>query len=524
MRLSGWFVGLSAFILLLLGTGLCAVVGYNGMRTFVVDSWERGLRIDQPGDILAALTNPDAILEEPTPTDTGAGESVVVIPSITPVATAAGLITPQSVTVESTPEPSDTDQSEPVAQAAPPTPTIEPTPDLAAEYTWNDPRQIRILLLGIDERRGFTTERAYRTDTMIVVNVDPVRNTAGVISFPRDLWVKIPNFEPQRINAANYIGDNVAYPGGGGPALAMETIAANFGIDVNYYVTVNFTVFETVVDTLAPGGVEVCPAQAIRDEKYPDEGFGTMLVEFPSGCQRLNGERLLQYARTRATQGGDFDRAARQQEVLEAVRREVLNLGGIANFLTQIPRLWEELRDSYRTNLSLEQLIALGFKLNDIPAENITYAVVNTGFVTLGTGPEGEQILHPSYTRISGLIQQVLYPQIRVDQGDLRARADAEAAPIYLYNGTSIAGLAARTQEWFINRQLQVAGLDNAPEHNGQPTVVRYYGGAADTARYVAEVMGLSPDRVEAGGDGQLTGPGVVVILGPDVQGLLGGG
>src|SRR5690606_23888480 len=142
----------------------------------------------------------------------------------------------------------------------------------------------------------------------------------------------------------------INYPGGGGPALAMETIANNFGVRVDKYVVVNFNLFESLVDILAPGGVPICIREAIHDPTYPDVGFGFMDVRFEPGCQSLNAQRLLQYARTRKTQGGDFDRARRQQEAIDALRREVISAGGIANFITQIPALWDELGENYRTN------------------------------------------------------------------------------------------------------------------------------------------------------------------------------
>ncbi|MCA9888945.1 MAG: LCP family protein [Anaerolineae bacterium] len=515
MRVSGWFVGILALTMLVIGTGICAIVSYNGVRTFVIDSWDNGLQVDDPGDIVAALTNPESILQPTnTPVDTN---NVIVMPSITPVAT---LSVATEVAVDTTPEPTGIDVSGQTAQA---TETPQPTLDPAAEYQLNDPRQIRILLMGIDERAGFTTENAYRTDTMIVLNIDPVRNTAGVISFPRDLWVAIPNFEPARINTANYIGDNVAYPGGGGPQLAKETIAANFGIDIDHYVRINFTVFETVVDVVAPNGVEVCPTERIYDDHYPDEGFGTIIVEFLPGCQRLDGEKLLQYARTRSTDGSDFDRAKRQQEVIDAVRVEVLSLGGMANLISQVPVLWSELSDSFDTDLTIEQVIALGFKLNEIPRENIQYAVIDNNYVTFGQTPQGDQILHPNLGRISDLIRRVLYPQLEVDQADLLTRAEAESADVHIYNGTDIAGLAGRTQEWFIGRGISIASVGNAPDHNSAPTVIRYYGETLDTANYIADVMGLSAERIQPGSDGLLVAGNVAVIIGPDVQSLLAG-
>ena len=98
---------------------------------------------------------------------------------------------------------------------------------------------------------------------MILVNIDPVRKTAGVLSIPRDLWVDIPGVGQGRINQAHREGDVINYPGGGGPALAMETVANNFGVRVDRYLVVNFDLFEKVVDIIAPEGVEVCPTERI---------------------------------------------------------------------------------------------------------------------------------------------------------------------------------------------------------------------------------------------------------------------
>lgn len=521
MRVSGWVVGILALTMLVIGTGLCAIVSYNGVRTIVIDSWENGLEVDQPSDIIAALTNPDSILQPtntPLVTANNSDNTVLVMPSVTPVAT---IETGMGTDTEATPQPtSETGLSNQTAET---TPTSEATPNPADAYQINDPRQITILMMGIDERAGYTEERAYRTDTIMVLNINPVLNTAGLVSFPRDLWVSIPNFSPARINQANYLGDINAYPGGGGPQLAKETIAANFGVDIDYYVRINFTVFETVIDAVAPNGVEVCPPTRLYDDQYPDEGFGTITVEFPAGCQRLDGEHLLQYARTRKGTGDDFGRAERQQEVLEATRQEVLSLGNVSNLITRIPGLWNDLSDNFDTDMDIEQAIAIGLKLADIPRDNITYAVIDENYVTFGQTPAGDQILHPNLARISDLINRVFYQQTETNQADLLTGSETENASVYVYNGTDIGGLATRTQEWFIGRGVSVAGVGNSPEHNGANTVIRYYGASQETANYIANVMGLSRERIQPASDNILQAPAVMVVVGPDVQSLLTG-
>lgn len=520
MRISGWFLGLIGFMLLIATTGICSVVTYAGTRDVVVDLWDSGIQVESIGEVAQGVLNPAALAPELTPTSPA--DTVIVIASQTPVPTivptqAVADPNTQATQIELTPE-----VTEALVQA------VAEAPEAAFDdtYRWEDPRQIRILLMGIDERVGFDTDRAYRTDTMIVVNVDPVRKTAGVISFPRDLWVNIPNQSgagaQSRINTANYTGDLISYPGGGGPQLARETIQANFGIRVDYYLMVNFNVFEAVVNIIAPNGVEVCVQEEIFDPTYPDAGYGTIVVEFQPGCQRLDGTRLLQYARTRKTSGGDFDRAARQQETLNALRREVLSLGGVQNFFAQIGSLWNELSGSYRTDLTLDQIIRLGVLMGEIPEENIRFAVIDENYIVPDETADGTQkILLPVYSRINDLIQRIFYPEIDVTTADLQARAEAENAAIRVFNGTDIAGLAGRTQEWLIGRGVTIADVGNDTDHGSRPTVIRNYSGGRDTALWLADVLGLPPERIEPGTDG-LAADGVIIVVGPDIQEILG--
>ena len=106
-------------------------------------------------------------------------------------------------------------------------------------------------------------------------------------------------------------------------------------------------------------------------------------------------------------------------------------------------------------------------------------------------------------------------------QGDLFSRAEAENATIRVFNGTDIAGLAGRVQEWLIGKGVTVGSVGNAPDHNSQPTVIKDYGNGRWTAEYLADLLGLTADRIVPGTDGLATN-GVIVIAGPDIQGLLG--
>jgi LCP family protein required for cell wall assembly len=467
-------------------TVICAVVGYGVAQQVALDAAAAGVD--------TAMLSFDVFQQQqPTPT-----------PTLTPAPT-------------NTPPPTNTPEP---GVTFTPAPTGTPDP-LAGIPELQDPSRRTILLMGIDERTGFTDEQAYRSDTLMLVHIDPVQKRVGILSIPRDMYVVIPGFsQNQRINTANYLGDLNDYPGGGGPALAAETIRQTFGIRIDNYVRINFDVFTTLVDTLAPNGIEVCPTEVIDDPKYPDEGFGIRAIRFEPGCQRLDAERLLQYARTRATQGGDFDRARRQQEVLKAAQAEFLSLGGITNFVGQIPTVYGALANSIKTDLTLDELIGLARLAGDIPRDSITTGVIDNRYVTFAQDPTGADVLIPNIGAVRGLIQELFNPQPPKTLAELRTLAEQEGSTIAVYNGTSIGGLASQTRDWLASQQVQIASVGNLPVPDEGVTRVRDYTGKRWTARYLAALLNVPEDRIEVGTDG-LVSQDVLVIVGADVQPLL---
>ncbi|NDJ62249.1 MAG: LytR C-terminal domain-containing protein, partial [Chloroflexi bacterium] len=126
------------------------------------------------------------------------------------------------------------------------------------------------------------------------------------------------------------------------------------------------------------------------------------------------------------------------------------------------------------------------------------------------------------YNAINGLIQQVFNPPEDLTLAELRERAEREDASIVVYNNTDITGLAGQTRDWLLSRQVTVSNVGNVPEASGGPTLIRDYTGNVWTARYLAELIGLPPERIQPGADG-LTTEDVMVVAGPDIQPLLSG-
>jgi len=220
---------------------------------------------------------------------------------------------------------------------------------------WVDPARINILLLGLDAREA---ERGpWRTDTMILISIDPAARAAGLLSIPRDLWVSIPGYAVDgKINTAHFIGDVQGYPGGG-PALARATVERTFDLPVPYYVRLNFSAFERFIDLI--GGVDIYVEQPIDDPAYPDESYGFEPLHIDAGWQHMDGRLALKYARTRHSAMGDFDRIRRQQQVIQAVRDAIVRSDRLPGLIAQIGPVLDALGDSVQTNLTLGQLAQL---------------------------------------------------------------------------------------------------------------------------------------------------------------------
>lgn len=206
---------------------------------------------------------------------------------------------------------------------------------LQEEYKFNGVKdkngKVNVLLLGVDSRG----EEKSRTDTMMLAQIDPKTNETRLVSFMRDIYVEIPGYQNYKLNTAFYLG---------GPELLRKTIKHNFDIDIQYFMVVDFKGFEQSVDILAPDGIEM------DVEKAMSENIG---VSLQPGVQYLNGKELLGYARFRADAEGDFGRVERQQKVINALKDEVLSIGGV----TKLPKMAGSIQPYIQTNMSkLDQI------------------------------------------------------------------------------------------------------------------------------------------------------------------------
>ena len=403
----------------------------------------------------------------------------------------------------------------PVAQ---PTLTGAPgTPNPVSLPEWSGVERLNILLLGIDERE--VEEGPWRTDTMILLTIDPATQTAGMLSIPRDLWAPIPGYDVEsKINTAHFLGDAEGYPGGG-PALAMATVQYNLGIPVRYYIRLNFSAFERIIDQI--GGIDMCLDQPIDDPQYPDSGFGYEPLHIDAGCQRMDGRLALKYARTRHTEFGDFDRARRQQQVILAVRDRVTRADVLPTLVVQAGLLIETLGDSVKTNFTLDQLLRLANLGSHIDLDKIQSLVIDPSMTLSYLAPTDppQYVLIPIREEIRKLRDRLLSAAGAdlPDGGDDAARLAAEAAVIRVENGTQTVGLAARTREFLNRLGFVIASFgdayDGLSDHTS--TLIIDHGNKPFTAAKLASALNLAPTSIRTAatnGDGI----DVRIVLGND--------
>ncbi len=273
----------------------------------------------------------------------------------------------------------------PPAQVVEGAASASPTP-AAVVGAWEGEGRVNILLMGIDRRPGEAF--VSRTDSMMVISINPDTDSASILSIPRDLYVDIPNYGQDRINTAMVYG---AQEGDylDGAALAMQTVSYNLGIPIHHFVLVDFGAFVRTVDLL--GGITVDVPYEINDPEYPDMDYGYEPLYIPAGLQQFDGATALKYARTRHADS-DFNRAYRQQQILFAARQQAASMG-IADLVRRGPSLYREVEQGIRTDLSLEQMLRLANTISDIPAANIRNDVLDYDYVSSYRTPAGASVL-----------------------------------------------------------------------------------------------------------------------------------
>jgi LCP family protein required for cell wall assembly len=286
---------------------------------------------------------------------------------------------------------------------------------------------IFILLMGSDERRDaggrIASGDVPHSDTMILVAVDTDRKQARMLSVPRDMVATIPGYGPiHRINEAYTLGETQHLPGGG-PALAVKTMEELTGINIPYYAVTTFDGFRQTVNAL--GGVNINVERPITDHDYPGQGADFMPVYVPAGPQVLDGDKALQYVRSRHDDPlSDFGRNQRQQKFLNAISHKLLQPARIGQF----QQFMDIVKGSVRTNLSPAQILSMAQAMISLGKGHVQTYAVGPDLVTppaYGQYSALGAVLVPNKTAVKALVSAF----VRGDPPSTAGLASPSSAP-----------------------------------------------------------------------------------------------
>ena len=275
-------------------------------------------------------------------------------------------------------------EATPSPTPAPPTVTpLPPAAVLTAEPSVEQlPSQINILLLGSDRRPW---DAGFRTDTIILVTLNSELGRVNMTSFPRDLWVMLPNWGMSRINTAwTYGGWN----------MLSDTFQHNFGVKIDYHVLIDFSSFKKIIDNL--GGLDVQVAEPVSDYRA---GYWTTIKQ---GDVHMDADMVLWYVRTRKTTN-DIARNRRQQEVIQALIEKFVSIDGIR----RAPELFDLYDNSVKTDITLIDVLRwLPFAAKIIETREIHAFYVTYKQVYDWITPEGAMVLVPQKEALMQVIRK----------------------------------------------------------------------------------------------------------------------
>ena len=388
---------------------------------------------------------------------------------------------------------------------------------------WNGTERLNILLIGADEQGG-----GHNTDTMITVSIDPTTNQVVMFQLPRDTFdVPVPPGPARNLFGTTYAGKinsffvavrhrSDLYPGTDATRgyNGLKSILGNlYGLDIKYFVEVNFDGFRKIVDAL--GGVTINVQVPVVDDAYPAGAGALQRVYIPSGMQHMTGADALVYARSRHA-STDFDRGARQQRVLLSLRQQT----DIGRILPHIDALAGALSSSLRTDIPrslFPQLLGLAAK---IPARSIRSFIFTPPFYQTEflSSPHG-YIIVPKLDRIRAAVTNAFSSNTAA--ADRREQLTAEGASVYVLNGSGNSGQAARLADYLEFLGIAASAPGQKPDVRGLPTTtLRVYNGAESSAPLtVAALEGIFGVKADLVADPAVTAD-IVVITGTTTPSL----
>jgi LCP family protein required for cell wall assembly len=375
--------------------------------------------------------------------------------------------------------------------------------------------RVNVLLLG---KGGPGHDGADLTDTIMVASVDTCQKEVGLLSIPRDMYVKMPGNGSMKINAiyatakeeALYEGASEAEAEKKGIAATEEVVETVLGIPMHYYAMVDFEAFRQAIDTV--GGVDVNAKEQLYDPTVAwENNWSPVLAN--AGPNHFNGKQALLYARSRhGSSRGDFDRSERQREILLALQDKVLSAGTFTNPV-KLTQLFSAFGSHVQTNLSVDDIMALYEVVGgveDHKVVSISLADPPNDFVTTDN-IGGLSVVVPKagtydYAAIHTYVRNVLR------DGFLKK----ENASILVLNGSGVAGAATQYADVLKGYGYNVVGTGDAPTQEYTDTEIINLKGSEKkyTKRYLEQRFGVQSSSSLPAGITNPQNADIVIIIG----------
>ncbi|GAA5528426.1 LCP family protein [Herpetosiphon gulosus] len=379
-------------------------------------------------------------------------------------------------------------------------PNPQPNQPLATPDIVKDP--FNLLLIGVDLRENDTKAR---TDTIIVLHIDPTQKWASMVSIPRDSCAEIPGYDApgtcsQRINAAYELGykegiaQNMTIPSTQAMALTRDTVANMLNINIDYVAQVDFKGFRKIVD--AVGGITIDVQRPLWDATYPtdDDDYGVIRLFIPAGLQHMDGTTALRYARSRH-QDADYGRSRRQQDVIRALI-QTLKDKGLLDQIDSLDNLAEQLKGSFYTDLPIDDLgnlRALAGLGSDIANGRIKSVKWDTSSV-IGYMDESQYVPIWDPASIAATVDQLLTSPIPDTNSPVDGSSNTPSddnLSIEVINGAQISGLAGDVATHLENREYQLLNPSTASTVYDTTKIIDF-GNHKDLREQLAAELGIS--------------------------------
>jgi LCP family protein required for cell wall assembly len=354
-------------------------------------------------------------------------------------------------------------------------------------------KAVNVLLIGADTRPGDPG----RSDTLVLARLDPATKSITMLSFPRDLYVELPGYGYDKINAA--------YPYGG-PELCVETVGQLTGLPINHFIEVDFSGFWHLVNIL--GGVYY----PVDRRYYNPESSSWKSIDIAPGYQLLRGEDALNFVRFRHDARGDFSRIERQQTFLKELQRQS---GRWNKDWKKVTELLSAITTQTTSDLdSLKTLLPLASLALTLDTSNVHMVHIEGGTQTMG----GLSYVVASAEQVQAAVAEFSNPT-QAPVVDTHGVMPKKAYSVRIFNGSGVPGVATTAAEQLRALGYGATAVGDADSFAYETSIVYASEGMERTAEQFVRLVSPAELRLVPRSPGGHDG--ITLVLGASYDGTL---